>query len=54
MQNTRSVGLLPKDAEKLRSKVAKAKTAVEQADQSYHESVLGMETCRVQWEHETV
>lgn len=48
----KSVSLVSKDEEKLRTKLGKAKTAVEQADTAYQNSVRMLEDARVVWEKE--
>ncbi|CAH3103811.1 unnamed protein product [Pocillopora meandrina] len=48
----RSVSLASKDEEKLRVKLGRAKTAVEQADTAYQNSVRSLEDARVMWEKE--
>ncbi|KAJ7393864.1 proline-serine-threonine phosphatase interacting protein [Desmophyllum pertusum] len=48
----RSVSLASKDEEKLRTKLGRAKTAVEQADTAYQNSVRSLEEARVVWENE--
>lgn len=48
----RSVSLASKDEEKLRTKLGRAKTAVEQADTAYQNSVRSLEDARVMWEKE--
>ncbi|XP_068743904.1 proline-serine-threonine phosphatase-interacting protein 1-like [Montipora capricornis] len=48
----RSVSLVSKDEDKLRTKHGRAKTAVEQADTAYQNSVRVLEDARVVWEKE--
>lgn len=48
----KSVSLVSKDEEKLRTRLGKAKTAVEQADTAYQNSVRALEEARVVWEKE--
>ncbi|KAL9985653.1 hypothetical protein ACROYT_G008079 [Oculina patagonica] len=48
----RSVSLASKDEEKLRTKLGRAKTAVEQADSAYQNSVRSLDDARVLWEKE--
>ncbi|XP_048581191.1 proline-serine-threonine phosphatase-interacting protein 1 isoform X1 [Nematostella vectensis] len=48
----KSVSMAAKDEEKLRSKLGKCKTAVEQADSAYQTSVRVLDDTRVVWERE--
>lgn len=48
----KSVSLASKDEEKLRTRLGKAKTAVEQADSAYQNSVRLLEDARLLWEKE--
>ncbi|KAK3752550.1 hypothetical protein QZH41_013415, partial [Actinostola sp. cb2023] len=48
----KSHSLASKDDERLRSKLGRAKTAAEQADAAYQNSVRSLEEARVSWEYE--